>query len=279
MSAVAILAEGGNSLTHTVFAGPVLLAVPIALLAGLVSFASPCVLPLVPGYIGYVSSLATAQASSPPHDPAAAMAAVGAGASSEIKRPARWRVVAGVLLFIAGFTAVFVALGVFFGTIGQFLLRWDSVIERVLGVVIIVMGLAFWGLIPALERDRPVRITARAGLWGAPVLGIAFGLGWTPCLGPTLTAINALALDGGSGTRGAILATAYCLGLGIPFVIVAFSMSSSAAVMGFLRRHRRAVMAVGAGLLILLGAAMATGLWGFLASRAQGWVSGFELPL
>lgn len=292
-----VIAEGANSWGTVIFSGSVLIAIPIAMLAGLVSFASPCVLPLVPGYLGYLTSLVAtdpATAASPgratPGSVAAAMMAVGTQAATQTAEEgavtnatrasssisARPRLVLGVTLFIAGFTAVFVSLGVFFGTMGQFLLRWDGIIERVLGLVVIVMGLAFIGAVPALQRSRRLKLPAATGLWGAPLLGVAFGLGWTPCLGPTLTAINALALGGGSPLRGGVLAVAYGLGLGVPFVLVAFSVGSSQRIMGVLRRHRRAIALIGGGMLIALGLAMVTGLWGQLAGAMQAWISGFE---
>ncbi|GAA2235799.1 cytochrome c biogenesis protein CcdA [Rarobacter faecitabidus] len=274
-----ILAEAGNSWGTAVFSGPVLLAIPIALLAGLISFASPCVLPLVPGYLSYVTSLAATDRAAQPVGTVAAMMAVGSSSPPPSPRADRRRLGLGVALFIAGFSLVFLALGVFFGTVGHFLVQWDTLVQRALGVIVIVMGLAFVGLVPALQREARFRLPESTGVWGAPLLGIAFGLGWTPCMGPTLTAINALALDGGSPARGGVLALAYCLGLGIPFVIVALGLGSSARLMAFLRRHRLATSRIGGGLLILLGALMLTGVWSSLASHLQLWISGFETVL
>lgn len=254
------LASIGESFATTVFSGSVLLAVPVALLAGLISFASPCVLPLVPGYVGYVSG----------------MAAANAGGGETKPTAGRGRVLAGVALFVSGFTLVFVSLGVLFGVFGQWLQRWDTQIERVLGVVVIVMGLAFMGLLPWFQSDRRLHISPAAGLWGAPLLGIVFGLGWTPCLGPTLTAINALALDGASPARGAVMAVAYCLGLGVPFLMIALGLSSSTTMLAFLRRHRVSIMRIGGGMLVLLGLALVTGLWGQLSTHLQLFISGFE---
>ncbi len=253
------LASIADSFATTVFSGSVLLAVPVAVLAGLISFASPCVLPLVPGYVAYVSGM------------------TAANAAPGTARPAgRGRVVAGVSLFVAGFTVVFVGLGVLFGVFGHWLQRWDTQLERVLGLVVIVMGLAFMGLLPFLQNDRRLPVSPAAGLWGAPVLGIVFGLGWTPCLGPTLTAINALALDGASPARGAVMAVAYCVGLGVPFVMIALGVSSSRTMVAFLRRHRLAVMRIGGSMLVLLGLALVTGVWGRLSTHLQLFISGFE---
>lgn len=265
-----VTASIGDAFAGTVFSGSVLLAIPVAFLAGLVSFASPCVLPLVPGYVGYVSGMAAASSRG-------ASRRGGSGRDAVVDRPGRGRVVGGVALFVAGFTLVFVALGVLFGVFGAWLERWDTVIERVLGVVVVLMGLAFMGFVPFLQADRRVHVSPTAGLWGAPLLGVVFGLGWTPCLGPTLTAINALALDGGSALRGGIMAVVYCLGLGVPFLLIAFGLESSRRAMAFLKRHRLAVMRFGGALLIVLGLALVTGLWGRLSTQLQLLISGFEV--
>ncbi|GAB2451361.1 cytochrome c biogenesis CcdA family protein [Xylanimonas ulmi] len=250
----------GNAFATTAFSGSMLLAVPVAILAGLVSFASPCVLPLVPGYVGYVSG----------------MAAAGAGAAGGRTTPERGRVLAGVGLFVAGFTAVFVALMAAAGAVGAHLVRWEDTLQRVLGVVVILMGLAFLGGIPFLQRERRLRLSPRAGLWGAPLLGVVFGLGWTPCIGPTLGAVQALALDQASASRGVALGVAYCLGLGVPFLLVALGLQSSQRMLAFLRRRRLAIMRVGGGLLVLIGLALVTGVWGAITRALQGWVSGWE---
>jgi cytochrome c-type biogenesis protein len=249
----------GEFFQTTAFSGSMLLAIPVAVLAGLVSFASPCVLPLVPGYVGYVSG----------------MAASGAGSRGTTASPVRGRVVAGVGLFVLGFTAVFVVLMAAAGAVGGYLVRWESVIERVLGVVVVLMGLAFFGGIPALQRERRLHLSPRAGLWGAPLLGIVFGLGWTPCIGPTLAAVNTLALNEASAGRGVVLGVAYCVGLGVPFLLVAFGLQSSQVMLGFLRRHRLAVLRVGGALLVLIGLALVTGLWGAVTGALQSWVSGY----
>ncbi|MGO1315932.1 MAG: cytochrome c biogenesis CcdA family protein [Cellulomonadaceae bacterium] len=265
-----ILADPGV----TVFSGSLLLALPIALLAGAVSFASPCVLPLVPGYLGYVSGMAAASAAP------ARRGVRGVGAVSGAQaRPRRGRVLAGVGLFVAGFTVVFVSYGVLFGTVGAALRDHADVVSRVLGIVVIVMGLAFVGVVPALQTDRRVHLAPRAGLWGAPLLGFVFGLGWTPCMGPTLVAINALALEQGTALRGGVLAVAYCLGLGLPFLLIALGLESSTRMVDFLRRHRVAIMRLGGGLLILVGLALVTGLWGNLTQSLAGFIGGFETPL
>ncbi|MBO9555411.1 cytochrome c biogenesis protein CcdA [Cellulomonas sp.] len=246
-----------------------LLAVPVALLAGLVSFASPCVLPLVPGYLGYLGGMAGSAASGPSR-------ASGTGGTATVVRtaPARSRVLAGVALFVAGFTAVFVVYGVLAGSLGSALHRWQDPVTRVLGVVVILMGLSFLGLVPFLQNERRLHLAPRAGLWGAPLLGVTFGLGWTPCIGPTLAAILTLSLGDGSALRGGLLAVAFCVGLGLPFLLVALGVESSTRMLGFLRRHRLAMMRFGGAMLVVLGVALVTGVWNDWASWLQGQLTG-----
>lgn len=243
---------------RTVVDGSMLAALPVAVLAGLVSFASPCVLPLLPGYVGYLGGMA--------------------GASTPGARPGRGngRLLAGVLLFVAGFTAVFVLLSLVFSVVGLALAARMDTILQVMGVVVIVMGLAFMGYLPMLQNERRPHVAPRAGLLGAPVLGAVFGLGWAPCIGPTLAAVLTLSLGGADPARGVALAVAYCLGLGIPFVALAMAFSRSARLLGFLRRHRRTIQRLGGGLLVLLGIALVTGLWGELTAYLQGLVADFE---
>jgi cytochrome c-type biogenesis protein len=280
-----MLAGVGDSFAQAAVSGSLLAAVPVALLAGLVSFASPCVLPLVPAYVGYLGGMSAASApgrarvpaaSGAPLDLAAHLPAQPSLAATPAPTPSRGRLVLGVLLFVAGFTAVFLAYGSLAGTLGSFLLRWQDPLSRVLGVLVVVMGLAFLGLVPFLQQDRRTLLAPRAGLWGAPVLGVTFGIGWTPCIGPTLAAILLLSLDGGSPGRGALLALAFCVGLGLPFVAVALGVQRSRRALDWLARHRLAVMRVGGGLLILLGLALVTGLWSTWASWLQGLLTGAE---
>lgn len=251
----------------TVLSGSLLAAVPVALIAGLVSFASPCVLPLVPGYVGYLGGMSGTLGTS--------AAAGGAGGTTTRVATDQRRLLAGVVLFVLGFSSVFVLLGMVFGWLGVALAPWLDVIMRVLGVGVILMGLAFLGRVPFLQRERKLRISPRAGVWGAPVLGVVFGLGWAPCIGPTLSAVLTLSLDGGTATRGALLAVAYCLGLGVPFIVVAMLYSRSTRAIGFLRRHRLTIMRIGGTVLVLLGLALVTGLWGAFAGWVQGLVADF----
>lgn len=270
--APAMAATGvGDTFATTVFSGSMLLALPVAALAGLVSFASPCVLPLVPGYVGYVSGMAAANAGGG----RGASGGSATGTRVAVAAPSRGRVLAGVGLFVAGFTLVFVALMFAAGAVGVHLVRWEDVITRVLGVVVVLMGLAFMGAVPFLQRERRLHLSPRAGLWGAPLLGIVFGLGWTPCLGPTLVAVQALSLSEASAGRGAVLGVAYCVGLGVPFLLIALGLQSSQRMLGFLRRHRLAIMRIGGGLLVLIGLALVTGLWTTWTSSMQGWIDGY----
>lgn len=242
----------GGFFAETVFSGALLIAVPLALVAGLVSFLSPCVLPLVPGFLGYVSGLT---------DP---------------KVPSgRARVVAGTALFVLGFSTVFVAYGTAFGAVGMWLTRWQDALIRVLGVFVIVMGFVMIGGLKWLQRTQRPALTPAVGLAGAPLLGVVFGLGWTPCIGPTLSAVIALSLAGGSPWRGALLAFAYCLGIGIPFLLAALGIGWAARGMSLVRRHIRLINLVGGATLVVLGVLMVTGIWGALILSLQGLIGSF----
>ncbi|GMA22847.1 cytochrome C biogenesis protein CcdA [Luteimicrobium album] len=269
--------QASSGFATTAFSGSMLLAVPVAVVAGFVSFASPCVLPLVPGYVGYVSGWAATNAGVNALPGGTAAGARTEGPASVAR--GRARVVAGVGLFVAGFTLVFVVLGGFVGALGTQVRQAEDVLIRVLGVVVILMGLAFLGALPFLQRERRIHVTPRAGLWGAPLLGIVFGLGWTPCLGPTLTAVYALALDQATLVRGAALAVAYCVGLGVPFVLVALGLQSSKRMLDFLRRHRLAFLRIGGGMLVLIGLAMVTGVWGTWTAALGGWASRYGVQV
>lgn len=260
-----------TGLTDAVLSGSMLLAVPVAVLAGLVSFASPCVLPLVPGYLGFVSGMAGGAAGG-----AAGLTGDAGSGGTGLATVRRGRVVLGVLLFVAGFTVVFVALGVLAGSVGGALLRHADVLTRVLGVVVVAMGLAFTGWLPIGQRERRLHVAPTAGLWGAPLLGLVFGLGWVPCIGPTLVAVYTLALDEATAGRGAVLSVAYSLGLGLPFALVALFLERSTVALRVLRDHRVAVMRIGGGLLVAVGLALVTGWWTVLTDALQGLVAGFE---
>ena len=244
------------SLQGTIADGTLLLAVPLAVAAGLVSFLSPCVLPLVPGYLSYVTGLGGAEV-----------------LDKESRR--RGRMVAGALLFVAGFTVVFVSAGVLLGSLGGFLLENQVVLQRVLGSLTIVLGLVFIGGLPWLQRDLRLHSKPAVGLAGAPMLGVLFGLGWTPCIGPTLGAVMALGIDGGTAVRGGVLAVAYCLGLGLPFVVTALAFSRAMSAFAWVKRHQVWVMRAGGAMLLTIGVLLVTGVWNDWTTAMQVWVNGF----
>lgn len=246
-----VVTAQGNVGAEAVFSGPLLVALPIAALAGLLSFLSPCVLPLVPGYLGYVTGLAGA----------------------DLAERKKGRMVAGIGLFVLGFSVVFVLIGSVFSQLGVLLkapaYAW---VTQVLGLVIVVMGIVFMGGFRFMQREARIRSKPPAGLWGAPVLGITFGLGWAPCMGPTLTAVVALSLStGADAARGAVLSFVYCLGLGLPFLLVALAFGKATKALAFFRRHQVTVMRCGGAVLIVLGLLMASGLWGRWMNSLQGW--------
>jgi cytochrome c-type biogenesis protein len=242
----------GDSFARVVTGGPFVVAALVAAVAGLVSFLSPCVLPLVPGYLSYVGGLSGTEA--------VASAPAGDGAVATRTR-VRSRTVLGAVLFVLGFTAVFVAYGVLFGRLGALLIDHQRLLERILGVVVILLGLAFLGWLPGVSRELRIHRFPAAGLAGAPLLGVVFGLGWTPCIGPTLGAVQSLALSTAGAGRGAALSAAYCLGLGVPFVLVAVGARWLVSALGAVRRHANLVTYVGGGLLVVLGLLLVTGLW------------------
>jgi cytochrome c-type biogenesis protein len=250
--------------TTLAVSGPLLAAAAVAVLAGAVSFASPCVVPLVPGYLAYLAGLVGADA------PPATAAEAGA------PRTGRWRVAGAAALFVAGFTAVFGAILVGVVWLADALVRNEALLQRVGGVVMIVMGLAFAGLVPLLRRERRVHWVPRAGIWGAPLLGAVFGLGWVPCVGPTLAGVVAVAAGTGGGSlRGVVLTLAYCAGLGLPFVAIALGASRAVRALGWLRRHTRAIQVGGGVLLVAVGLLLVSGLWGGLLAQLQVSVAGF----
>nr|WP_208407019.1 cytochrome c biogenesis CcdA family protein [Amycolatopsis granulosa] len=247
--------------------GPLLLAAGVALLAGAISFASPCVVPLVPGYLAYLAALVGADAP-----------AVTAG---EERKKGRYAVLGAAALFVLGFTVVFAAGVGSLVWLADALLVNQDLLQRVGGVVTIAMGLVFLGLVPALQRDVRSHRVPRAGLLGAPLLGAVFGLGWTPCIGPTLSGVLALAAGtGSSGVRGYLLVLVYCLGLGLPFLLIAFGARWAVRATDWVRRNGRRVQLVGGGLLLVVGVLLVTGLWGELVSWLRdAFVTDTVLPL
>jgi cytochrome c-type biogenesis protein len=259
-----------DGVTGLVTDGPLLVAAAVAALAGLISFASPCVLPLVPGYLSYVTGLVGTGARM------TAPAPTGGSVATAVRtdeRPSRGRMVTGALLFVLGFTLVFVTISTAVGGLGRLLLQHNDAITRVLGVVTIVVGLGFLGWLPLLQRTARLSARPAVGLAGAPLLGIVFGLGWTPCLGPTLSAVNSLAFSEANAGRGALLGVAYCLGLGVPFVLVALGARWAVGATTFLRRHARTVTRVGGAVLILVGLLLVTGAWTELMQWLRGWLA------
>lgn len=273
--------------------GALWLALPIALLAGLVSFLSPCVLPLVPGYLGFIGGAVAPRASATSADAAAApsrsVPATGgaregrADAASSVavadEQPSRGRLLGGVLLFIAGFTVVFMAMNILGGAVGLFFLEYAEPITRVMGVVIIALGLVFIGLFGFAQRTFKPQVRGNIGLIGAPLLGLALGIGWAPCIGPTLGAILAMSWNFGDPVRAGLLGLAYSLGLGIPFVLLTLGFGWASRSVGFLRRHIRTVNIVGGVLLVVLGVLMVSGVWSALMAQLQGVFLSVPLPL
>jgi cytochrome c-type biogenesis protein len=299
----------GGGVGHLVLSGPLILAVPVAAAAGAVTFLSPCVLPLVPGYLSYVAGMSgvDAQASPAPghgedggQAPAESTAAAGdaagpdrpaPGGRTAVKAPAtpvaaspgRPRTVAGTALFVLGFSAVFATEGVAFGGLGSVLRTHVAGLTQILGGLTIILGLMFAGVFdrfPITGRIIRPSVRPRAGLAGAPVLGVLFGLTWTPCIGPTLSVVMGLALTSGTAVRGAVLMFVYGLGLGIPFLIVALLFQRGMTTFSFARRHARLITRVGGAMLVAVGVLELTGTWTAAMQWIQThWAAGVKSPL
>ncbi|MGY1718547.1 cytochrome c biogenesis CcdA family protein [Blastococcus sp. SYSU DS0552] len=271
----------GETFAGLVTDGPLLVAAAVAALVGLISFASPCVLPLVPGYLSYVTGLVgSAATTAPAPAPAASAPAGGSTAATATAvlpaadlRPPRGRMVLGALLFVLGFTAVFVTISTAFGGLGRLLLVHNELITRVMGGITVLIGLAFLGRVPFLQRTARLSTRPAAGLAGAPLLGVVFGLGWTPCMGPTLAAVQNLAFAEATAGRGALLGLAYCLGLGVPFVLVALGARWAVGATTFLRRHAQAVTRFGGAVLVVVGLLLVTGAWTEMMGWLRSWLA------
>ncbi|WP_033823368.1 cytochrome c biogenesis CcdA family protein [Kitasatospora sp. MBT63] len=236
---------------ETVTSGALLLAAPIALAAGLISFFSPCVLPLLPGYLSYVTGFSAADLAS-------------------AKGGRRGRMLLGVGLFVLGFSVVFISMGALFGHFGQNLKDHQRAIDVVLGVLTVLMGLAFMGLVPGFAlRELRLHHRPAVGLAGAPLLGLVFGVGWTPCLGPTLSSIQVLSFNQASAGRGAFLTAVYCLGLGVPFILAALAFRRALGAFGWVKNHYQLVMRIGGGMLVVVGVLLVTGAWDTLVNQLQ----------
>jgi cytochrome c-type biogenesis protein len=243
----------GEWFSETAFSGSLALAIPVAIVAGLVSFFSPCVVPLLPGYLSYATGLS--------------------GADLESAR--RGRLLLGSSLFVLGFSFVFVALGTASGALGSWLFTYQREISIVLGAMTILVGIAFLGFLPFMQRDVRVHRVPFVGLGAAPFLGALFGLGWTPCIGPTLSAVQALAFQEATAGRGALLSFAYCLGLGVPFIVAALAYRRMLGAVAWVRRHQVWVTRAGGIMLIVVGLLLVTGIWDAWVLYLRGWIGSF----
>ncbi|MFI5807875.1 cytochrome c biogenesis CcdA family protein [Streptomyces sp. NPDC051561] len=244
--------------TETVQSGALLLALPIALLAGLVSFFSPCVLPLVPGYLSYVTGTS----------------------GTDLAEARKGRMAAGAGLFVLGFSAVFISGGALFSYFGSTLQTYKSTTNIVLGALMVLMGLFFMGAFPFLtQREYRFHKKPVAGLVGAPVLGVLFGIGWTPCLGPTLGVILGLSMNEAAPMRGTLLMAVYCLGLGVPFILAAIAFRKALGAFGWVKKHYVWVMRIGGIMMIATGLLLLTGLWDAVVQDMQGWTNSFQVGI
>ena len=248
------------SLVEQLTAGSMVVAVPVAMLAGAVSFASPCVLPLVPGYVSYMAGVS------------------GAGARGD-SGPGRGRVLVGTAAFILGVAVVFVSFGAAFGGAGQLLIRHQRALQVVMGGIVIVLGAMFAGLLPGLQREFRMHRAPTRTVAGAGVLGVLFALGWTPCIGPALAAVQTLAFTEASAGRGAVLGFAFCLGLGVPFLVIGQLMDRGIRAVSVLRRHSSGIMRAGGLLLMAIGVAEVTGWWQQVTIALRVWGAGWTVPL
>ncbi|MGA8994127.1 MAG: cytochrome c biogenesis protein CcdA [Nocardioidaceae bacterium] len=245
----------GGWFQEAVLSGSLLLALPVALVAGLVSFFSPCVVPLLPGYLSYATGLS----------------------GSELEGGRRSRMLLGSLLFVLGFSFVFVTLGTLSGVLGDWLWAYRQQLTVVLGGVMIMVGVAFLGLLPWFQRDLRVHRVPAVGLAAAPLLGVLFGLGWTPCIGPTLSAVSSLAVHEGTAGRGALLSAVYCLGLGIPFLVAGAAYGRMLSAVRWVRRHQAWVTRAGGLMMVVVGVLLVTGIWDRWVVDLQSWIGGFQV--
>ncbi|MEL4358562.1 MULTISPECIES: cytochrome c biogenesis CcdA family protein [unclassified Luteococcus] len=235
-----------------------LLAIPVAALAGLLSFFSPCVLPLLPGYLSFATGLSAAE--------------VQEGGR-------RGRMLLGSSLFVLGFAAVFVATGALIGGLGAALITHQRLITVAVGLLTIVLGAVFLGIVPMGQRELRLHRVPRLGIAAAPLLGIVFGVGWTPCMGPALSVVLGLAMNEGSQGRGAFLAFCYALGLGLPFILAGLALTRMGRAIGFVKRHQLAVQRFGGLLMVAVGLMLVTGAWDALMGLLRQWAVSYGAPI
>ncbi|NUR08534.1 MAG: cytochrome c biogenesis protein CcdA [Nocardioidaceae bacterium] len=247
----------GGWFQDTVLSGSLLLALPIAAVAGLVSFFSPCVVPLLPGYLSYATGLSGA----------------------DLEDAKRGRMLLGSALFVLGFSLVFVAYGALFGRLGEWLIDYTRQINIVLGSLTILLGLAFVGLVPWLQRDIRVHRVPAVGLAAAPLLGVLFGVGWTPCIGPTLSAVQTLAFNEGTAVRGMVLGLAYSIGLGLPFLLAGIAFRKMIGAVRWVRVHQVWVTRIGGVMLIVVGVLLVTGVWDLWVAELRSWAGSFTVAV
>jgi cytochrome c-type biogenesis protein len=265
---VALVADAATSF-QSAAGGSLILAIPVAIIAGFVSFLSPCVLPLVPAYLSYMTGMSAADLAAQQHpagsDGPGAALAVEAGGRDFAGGPRRGRALLGSTLFVAGFSAVFISFGALFGYAGAHLAAHAVLVDRIAGAFAVVMGVAFMGLIPGLQREYRMHRLPAIGIVGAPLLGVAFGIGWSPCIGPTLATVLTLAGNSATAGRGAVLTTAYCIGLGVPFILAGLAFRKALGAFGVVKRHYALVVRGGGLLLIVVGVLLITGEWNTLS--------------
>lgn len=253
-----------SSWAQNAIGGSMALAIPVAVLAGLVSFFSPCVLPLLPGYLSFATGLGASEILE------------GRDASG---RRHRGRTLLGTFLFVLGFAVVFVVTGAVVGGLGAALIEHQRAISVVAGVVTIVLGLVFAGVVPLGQREYRLHRVPRLGIVAAPLLGVVFGVGWTPCIGPALSVVLSLSVNEGSSTRGGLLAFCYAMGLGIPFLVAGQAMVAMGRAVGFVRRHQLAVQRIGGVLMVVVGVALVTGWWDTMMATLRQWAANFGAPI
>ena len=274
-----VLLAGASTTCEHLANGTLALAIPVALAAGVVSFLSPCVLPLVPGYLSYVTGLSgTDLAGETPqvsHGPGTAVA-------ERLPRSGRraHRVLLGSVLFVLGFTSVFVSEGALFGNVGSHLLEHQTAVNRVGGVIAIVLGVVFLGLVPQAQREFRFHRLPRMGIVGAPLLGMLFAVGWTPCIGPTLGVVLNLSYADNAATagRGALLTAVYCLGLGVPFIVAGIAFRRALGAFAVVKRHYGVVIWAGGLMLVGVGVLLLTGEWSTLSRDLRGMFPGYTAP-